>query len=155
MLRNTNMNTRTNLILACVGLVLAFSISMPSAMANLLVDPGFEANPLDTASNVLNNFVTYQGIWGAEAATITGVDGAVTPVEASTMLRMVDDGQTTTQTFQVTEVTSDAGLIDSGNANISLYAFYNADLPAALGGVYVSFFTGNTYGTLTGYIGNT
>ena len=151
------MNTRTTRLLACVGLALAFSASMPSARANLLVDPGFEANPLDTASNVLNFFVTYQGVWGVEAATITGIDGGVTPVQGVKMLRMTDDFQTTTQGFQATNVTSYAGLIDSGGATINMSALFNVDknTPAALAGVYVSFFTASNYGSLTTYIGNT
>ncbi len=40
------MNTRTNLILACAGLLLAITVSTPSAGANLLVDPGFDGYPL-------------------------------------------------------------------------------------------------------------
>ena len=151
------MNTRTNLTVACVGLALAFLISTPSARANLLVDPGFEANPLTTASNVLNFFATYQGQWGPEMATITGVDGGVTPPQGVKMLRMTDDGQTATQAFQATDVTAYAGIIDSGGATVSLSALFDAspNLSAALGGVYVSFFTASNYGSLTGYIGNT
>ena len=151
------MNTRTKFILACTGLLLAFAASTPSAWANLLVDPGFEANPLDTAYNVLNFFATYQGIWGVEAATITGVDGGVTPAQGVKMLRMVDDGQTTTQGFQDTDVTSYAALIDSGGATVNLSGLFNVDknVPAALAGIYVSFFTASNYGSLTTYIGNT
>ena len=150
------MNTRTNWILACAGLALAFAASAPAARANLLVDPGFEVNPLDTAYNVLNFFPTYQGIWGVEAATITGVDGGVTPAQGLKMLRMVDDGQAgTTQGMQVTDVTSYAALIDGGGATVNMSALFNANLPAALGGVYVSFFSANYYGSLTGFIGNT
>jgi hypothetical protein len=152
------MNTRTNWILACAGLALALAASAPVAQANLLVDPGFEVNPLDTAANVLNNFPVYQGIWGVEAATITGVDGGVTPFQGVKMLRMVDDGQGgTTQGMQVTDVTSYAALIDSGGATVNMSAMFDAhpNLSAALGGVYVSFFTANYYGSLTSFIGNT
>ena len=152
------MHTRTKWILACVGLALAFAASAPSARANLLVDPGFEVNPLDTAFNVLNNFPLYQGIWGVEAATITGADGGVTPFQGVKMLRMVDDGQAgTTQGMQVTDVTSYAALIDSGGATVNMSALFDAhqNLSAALGGVYVSFFTANYYGSLTSFIGNT
>ncbi len=151
------MNTRKNLILACVGLALAFSVSMPSARANLLVDPGFEANPLTTASNSLNFFATYQGVWGVEAATITGIDGGVTPAQGVKMLNMTDDGQTTTQGFQATDVTSYAALIDSGGATVNLSALFTTDAnpSAALAGVYVQFFTASNYGSLTTYIGNT
>jgi hypothetical protein len=152
------MDNRTKWILACAGLALVFAVSTPAARANLLVDPGFEVNPLDTAANVLNNFPLYQGIWGVEAATITGPDGGVTPFQGVKMLRMVDDGQGgTTQGMQVTDVTSYATLIDSGGATVNMSAMFDAhpNLSAALGGVYVSFFTANYYGSLTTYIGNT
>jgi hypothetical protein len=149
-------NIRTNVIRVCAGVLLAIAAATPSEGANLLVDPGFEANPLDTAANVLNDFPTYQGIWGVEAATITGVDGGVTPAAGLKMLRMVDDGQAgTTQGMQVTDVTSYAALIDSGGATVTMSALFDANLPAALGGVYVSFFTANYYGSLTSFIGNT
>jgi hypothetical protein len=151
------MNNRTKWILARAGLALAFAASTPAARANLLVDPGFEVNPLDTAFNVLNFFPTYQGIWGVEAATITGVDGGVTPAQGVKMLRMVDDGLVATQGFQVTDVSSYAALINSGGATVNLSGLFTAgpNVPAALGAVYVSFFSANYYGSLTGYIGNT
>jgi hypothetical protein len=125
----------------------------PLASANLLVDPGFESNPLTTDLNVLGNFVTYQGQWGPEAATITGVDGPITPAQGSKMLRMVNTGSYT-QAFQVTDVTSSAALIDSGGATVNLSALFNVDkaLTAALGGVSVSFFTASNYGSLTSFI---
>ncbi len=144
------MKTRTNRILACAGLVLAIAAFTPSAWANLLVDSGFEANPLETASNVLNDFPTYQGNWGVEAAAIVGVEGSVTPAEAVKMLRMVDDGLVTTQGFQVTDVTSYAALIDSGAGTVNLSALLNSHVSAAIGGVYVQFFSGPTYGSEIG-----
>jgi hypothetical protein len=126
-----------------------------SANANLLVDPGFELNPLDTATNVLNNFSTYQGIWGVENATIVTAENGVTPIQGVQMLHMDNTGSYT-QGFQVTDVTSYAALIDSGNAVVNMSAQFNVDkaVPAALGVLGVSFFTGNTYGTLTTYFTN-
>jgi hypothetical protein len=146
------MNTRTNWILACAGLALALAASAPSARANLLVDPGFESNPLDTAFNVLNNFPTYQGIWGVEAATITGVDGGVTPFQGVKMLRMVDDGAVTTQGMQVTDVSSYAAVINSGAATVNLGALFTAgpNVPAAGAGVVVQFFSAANYGSQIG-----
>ena len=83
------MNTRIHFHVAALSLgIAAFA---PAAGANLLIDPSFEANPLDTAANILGNFPAFQGVWGVEAATITGVDGGVTPALGSKMLRMVDD----------------------------------------------------------------
>jgi hypothetical protein len=139
---------RTHQMVACTVLMLAITGATMSARANLLVDPGFEANPLTTASNVLNFFPTYQGQWGQENATITGVDGGVTPAQGFKMLRMDNTGSYT-QTFQVTDVTSYAALIDSGGSTVNMSALFNVDknLAAALGGVGVSFFTTSTYGS--------
>jgi len=141
------MKTRTNLFVVFAGMLLAVVFCTPTAQAFLLVDPGFESNPLDTALNVLNNFPTYQGVWGVEMATITGVDGGVTPAQGVKMLNMADDGGGTTQGMQVTDLTTYAGLIDSGSAIINLSALFNANqnLPAAIGGVSMTFFTTSTY----------
>jgi hypothetical protein len=150
------MNTHAKLILTCAGLLLAIAAFTPSAEANLLVDPGFEANPLTTAANVLGNFPTYQGVWGVEAATITGAVGGVTPAQGVKMLSMTDDFISTTQSFQVSDVTSYAALIDSGGATVNLSVLLNSDknVLAANSGVYVSFFTANNYGSLTSTIGS-
>ncbi len=146
------MNTYANRRYARAGLLLALVAATPGAFANLLVDPGFELNPLDTAGNVLNNFTTYQGIWGVESAIITGAENGVTPPEGVKMLRMTDDGLIATQGFQVTDVTSYAGLIDSGNAIVSASALLNVDasVPAAIGGVTVMFFSAASYGSPIG-----
>ncbi len=146
------MTTRMKQTLGCMSLGLALATFTSSARANLLVDPGFEANPLTTASNVLNNFPTYQGQWGVESATITGVDGGVTPAQGTQMLRMTDDGLVATQAFQVTDVTVYAGLIDSGGATANLSALFNADknVPAAIASVYVQFFSASNYGSQIG-----
>lgn len=153
------MNTRSYRIVACTALAVAATVFAPSAQANLLVDPGFEVNPLTTYTNVLNNFAGYQGQWGVEVATITGVDGGVTPVEGVKMLRMTDDGLVATQGFQATDVTSYAALIDSGGAIVNLGALLNVDqnVPAASGGVTVLFFSAANWGSQIGspLIGNT
>jgi hypothetical protein len=135
--------------LMTISLLCAALISV-SAHANLLVDPGFESNPLTTATNVLNFFATYQGQWGQELSTIVTAENGITPYQLVNMLHMDYTGSYT-QTFQVTDVTSYAGLIDSGNAAVNLTAWFNIDkaVPAALGALGVSFFTGNSYGTLT------
>ncbi|HVP12072.1 MAG TPA: hypothetical protein VMV94_12900 [Phycisphaerae bacterium] len=146
------MKNRTNRTLTLAALVFTIVASAQSVRANLLVDPGFEVNQLDTAYNVLNFFSTYQGIWGVEAATISGVDNGVTPFQGVQMLRMVDDGLTATQGFQVTDVSSYATLIDSGGATVNLSALFNVDkaVPAAISAVYVQFFTGPSYGSQIG-----
>ncbi len=141
-----------NRLAVCVVVLAAVCLLVAPARANLLVDPGFEVNPLTSYLNVLNDFPTYQGQWGVESATITGVDGGVSPSEGSQMLRMTDDGLVTTQAFQVTDVTAYAGLIDSGAGIVTLSALLNVDsnVPAAIGGVTVLFFSAANFGSQIG-----
>jgi hypothetical protein len=148
------MNTRTNLSALFAATLLA--IASQQAQANLLLDPGFESGTVTTAANVLGNFPVYQGQWGQELASDTGPDGGVTPFQGLLMHSMSDAGGVATQTFQVMDVTAYSALINSGSATVNMSAMFDANqnLPAAIGGVSVSFFTGNTYGTLTSFISN-
>ena len=138
-------NTRINLIVACAGLSLSIAAFAPSAHANLIVDPSFESNALTTDVNVLGNFPGFQGVWGQELSTITGPDDGVIPAAGVKQLRMAWTGSYT-QAFQPIDVTASAGLIDSGGAAVNMNALYNANVPAALGAIYVSFFTTRTAG---------
>ncbi len=144
------MNTRTNLTIVIAGLLLGIATVPSSVFANLLVDPGFESGVVTTAANVLGNFPVYQGQWGPEVGTEIGPNGGVTPFQGVMMLSMSDDGLTATQTFQSTDVSAYSALINSGGATVNMTAMFDADqnVPAAIGGVAVSFFSGNTYGTL-------
>lgn len=146
------MFSRTNRILTAVAVAAAFALAGPAAWANLLVDPGFEVNALTNYANVLTDFTTYQGVWGVENGLITGAENGVTPPEGVQMLRMDDDGLVTTQGFQVTDVTSYAGPIDAGSGVVTLTALFNVDthVPAALGGVYIQFFSASNYGSQIG-----
>ena len=150
--KERDMRTRTNWILAGAGLALAFAVCTPAARANILVDPGFEVNPLDTAFNVLTNFPTYQGVWGVEVATVVGAENGVTPAQGVKMLRMADDGNVTTQGFQTTDVTSYGAAISTGSATVNLSAQFNVDkgVPAAVAGIFVQFFSAASYGSQIG-----
>lgn len=44
-------------------LVACKAFMTPSAQAHILVDPGFETNPLPTATHVLNRFSTHDSRW--------------------------------------------------------------------------------------------
>lgn len=80
-----------------------FLVLSGSPVMALLVDPGFENNPLSTNIVVLGGFVP--DVWGVEAATIyTGTENGVTPAEGVNMLRMTDDFLVGTQAFQITDV---------------------------------------------------
>jgi hypothetical protein len=147
-----NMFAKQSQFVASAVFWLVVAAPLAPAWANLLVDPGFESNPLTSYVNVLNDFTTYQGIWGAEVGTITGVDNGVTPAQAAQMLRMDSDGLITTQGFQVTDVSSYAGAIDAGAAIASLSALFNTDMhvPAAQAAVYLQFFSAANYGSQIG-----
>ncbi len=142
-------NRTAGIVLFCAVMLLSLG---SSAQANLLNDPGFESNPLTTANNVLNNFVAFQGIWGVEAATITGIDGGVTPAQGTKMLRMVDDGISWTQGFQITDVTSYAAAIDSGGSTLSAGALYTTGpaLSGAISNISVLFFSAANWGSQIG-----
>lgn len=123
-----------------------------AAQANILTDPGFEVNPLDDIITVLNDFTTYQGVWGTEVGLITGVDGGIVPFQGSLMLRMDDDGGVTTQTLQMVDVSSYAALIDSGLAVVEASAWFNA-APGFLGGqggVGVGYYSAANFGSNIG-----
>ena len=142
--------------LMLISLFVCMAFITVSAKANLLVDPGFEANPLTGYTNVLTNFPGFQGVWGQENSTITGAEFTVTPIQGTKMLRMENTGSYT-QTFQVTDVTSYAAVIDAGGATVNINALFDANpkIAAALGGIGVSFFTASNYGSLTTSITNT
>lgn len=123
--------------------VLALLCAGASAQ-NLLLNPGFEINSLTSYSNVLNNFTAFQGQWGVESATITLATGGVTPFELTHMLSMTNDGNTTTQAVQATDVTAYASLIDSGTATASFNSLFNAadGLPLPSAAVLLHYYTG-------------
>ena len=131
----------------CQVSALAVSLTLQGVQAraqgpNLLVDPSFENNPLESAHNVLNYFEQYQGFWGPEEGSIVSQIGPVIPPDGTKMLQMWDDGGVTTAVFQVTDVRNYAALIDSGVATISLSSLFDADpgIPAAVGVVLIQFY---------------
>lgn len=140
-------STTASTLLRASLLVSVAAVSGDALGANLLTDPGFESNAVTSAFNSLNDFPTYQGVWGQENSTIVGVDGGVVPASGLRQLRMDISGGVTTQAFQTVDVTSFAGLIDSNNAILNASALFNSNAQAALGGVYIQYFTGNSYGT--------
>jgi len=136
-------------ITSAAALLAAMSMTQGAAASNLLSNPGFEVNSITTAANSLGNFPGFQGVWGQENSTIVGVD-AVSPASGAAQLRMDLTGGVTTQAFQTVDVTSFAALIDSGGATLNAGALFNSNAQAAIGGVYISYFTANNYGSLFG-----
>jgi len=130
-------------VVAALALSLTLHVVPVQAQGpNLLVDPGFENNPLESAHNVLNYFEQYQGFWGPEEGSIVSQIGPVIPPEGTKMLQMRDDGGVTTAVFQVTDVRNYATLIDSGEATVWLSSHFDADpgIPAAVGVVLIQFY---------------
>lgn len=140
-----------NRVRAIAGVLLALGLTA-DVQANMLVDPGYESNPLTTATNVLTNFSGFEGDWGVENALIVGAENGVTPIEGVKMLRMDDDGNVTTQGFQTTDISSLASFVDAGTATVTLDALFNVDahVQAAAAGVYIQFFSANNYGSQIG-----
>lgn len=122
----------------------------------VLTNPGFETPTTTSASNVLNNFPGFAGVWGPEMGSITTATLGVTPFAGSRMLRMTDDGLTYTQTFQAIDVTSFSGLINSGQAQLTASAWLNTNggYTGAFALVNVMYFSGPAWGTMTGNSGN-
>ncbi len=139
-----NLSTSVRLALTLT----AAAIASPAAHGvNLVTDPGYEANALTTAANSLNNFPGFQGVWGQENSIIVGANANSTPLQGVLQLQMDVTGGVTTQAFQTIDVSAYAGIIDSNSAVLNASAYFNANLAAAVGGVYIQYFTGNTYGT--------
>ena len=129
--------------------LLALALAASSAQANLLVDPGFESNPLTPIGNVLNPPTMPTGVWGHESSAITGSVGAVSPSSGLQMLSMTNAGAVSTQAVQAVNVSSFSGLINGG-ANFTLSADFNAAQPGAIGGLLMQFFSGGGYGSQIG-----
>ena len=102
--------------------------------ADVLVDGGFENNPLGVG----------YGVWRAENAAITGTDNGVGPRTGSKMLRMnYDPPGSATQAWQATDISEYADIVDAENATVIMTGFFNvpADVSAARASLSVSFFS--------------
>ena len=120
--------------------ILALFCAATTAQANLIIDPGFENNPLYGFFDVLTN-LSNTGRWGAEAATISLATGGVTPPEGTHMLSMTGSGGTY-QTAQVTDASSYAA-----GSIVNLSALFNTtkSVSSAGTGVIVTFLNGNDF----------
>jgi hypothetical protein len=132
--------------------LISMALITVSASANLLIDSGFETNPLTTYTNVLGNFPGYVGQWGDEVSSIVTAENGITPFQGVRMLRMDDDGISWTQTFQSTDVSAFAATIDAGGVGINAIGQFNAhpNLSAALSNITVSFFSAANFGSQIG-----
>ena len=137
----------TAFLLALLG---ASGSVQAATSVNLLGDPGFDVNPLQDFTTVLNNFAAQQGKWGSEVGTIvtgTSSDGVV-PNSAPSMLSMTNaDGGVTTQTAQVIDVTAFAAAINAGDATFDLEAMFTTGkgYSGADAGIVAMFFMNSSY----------
>ena len=139
-----------NTVTANARLIPLTTLPGAAGSVNLINDGGFESLPLTTAADVLNNFTP--GVWGAEQAiVIPFTNNGVTPFAGGKMLREINDGGVTTQTFQAMNVSSYASLISTGTAMVNMNAFFNVGFGAAtapVGAIGVSFHTSNTFSSM-------
>jgi hypothetical protein len=141
--------------LAAIGAA-TLSLTVVGSAQAVLTNGGFETPTTTSASNVLNNFPGFAGIWGPEMGSITTATMGVTPFQGSRMLQMTDDGLSYTQTFQAIDVTSFGGLINAGQAQMTASAWLNTNggYTGAFGVVNVMYFSGPTWGSMIGNSGN-
>jgi hypothetical protein len=137
--------------------VAALLLGASTVSANLLTDPGFEANALLPGVGVLTNIPGNAGVWGTENANIVGTTGGVSPAGGVKMLQMLDDQISYTQGWQAVDVSGSAAQIDAGLMGYTASALYNVDssVPAALAGTAVSFVDSTgVWGNFTGPSGS-
>ncbi|MEY3144168.1 MAG: hypothetical protein RLY21_2661 [Planctomycetota bacterium] len=134
----------------------ALSLGLAGSAHAVLTNPSFETPTTTAAGNVLTNFPGFAGIWGPEVGSITTATMGVTPFAGSRMLQMTDDGLTYTQTFQAIDVTGYSGMINAGQAQLTASAWLNTNggYTGAFGLVNVMYFSGSTWGSMTGNSGS-
>jgi len=138
---------KTKLAAVSYSLFAIFCTVSSAHAANLLLDPSFENNVAPFFINTaLSDFPTYQGQWWAEAATVVPTTGSITPPDGSYMLRITGNAPYD-QAGQLTDVSSYAALINSGNATINLSALFNVPdgVSGAHAAVEISYFTSANY----------
>lgn len=130
--RAGDQDSKVRRLIAALGL--AAALATPAAAQNLLGNPSFESNVLQSHTTILNNFALWQGTWGVDAASsqIVTAQGCVTAPHASRMLRLGESVGAATSAWQVTDVGSMFRFIDTGLGRIDLRAQYNTvNVPAA------------------------
>jgi hypothetical protein len=96
---------------------------------NLLVDPGFEEGLHSVGTPVIPDS---PGFWHSDLAFLKGAENGITPPEGSAMLRCdatgpfgAGGGSIGCEVFQILDVSSYAGVIDSGTASVAAEALFN------------------------------
>jgi hypothetical protein len=131
------MNSRVHLLFSLAITLLFVAAAAPPAGASLLVDPEFDGTPalLPMGSVFPPSGSSVYGNWGAENGAIVTAQDSVTPLTATTMLAEYTGSPNYTQTAQVTDVSA-----FSPGSTYTLSAYFNANVPAALAYVNMSFY---------------
>jgi len=108
------------------------STALAYTTPNLIVDPGFESNPMIGYGLVLGPPYT-TGVWSAENGLITGPASGITPADGVKMLELSDDGLVATQSFQLVDVTAYSTDISAGIVTVDASAAYNVPQDVATG----------------------
>ncbi len=139
-----------------------FLMSVISANANLITNPGFETNEVTYISGhpgVPNDY----GDWGGDYSGIVSSENGITPAEGSNMLRFLSTGNmygstlTASEIYQLIDVSDYLGMIQSGSAVASASALFNRvqldDQTDSSFGLSIMAYSGNVSDfTTTGYI---
>lgn len=119
-----------------------------------LIDGGFDINPLTTLNVVIGGPTFTYGVWGQESSTLSTGVGPNLPNTFPNMLSMTNGNNSgvATQTGQAMDVSFGpiAAMIATGTATFSYSALFNADTAGPVGGLSMSFFSGNSFATSIG-----
>ncbi len=114
------------LLIRRVAAALIVAAATSGALANLLVDAGFEDPNIaigDFGQVVGPPFSP--GFWGAEQGNKTTAENGLTPLEGTSMLHLSKRSDEQTQAWQAVDLSGFAAFIDSGNAVATFGASYN------------------------------
>ena len=143
--------------------IFAIAVGTATASAHPLVNPGFDVPPIPPGlpailPGAVGNFGLVvgppfdDGFWGAENSSIVATGSGVTPLSASYMLEMMDDGLAHTQAWQVVNVAGDLPL----NPYVGLSAWFTVSNngSGSVAGVQMrTFATGAVWPTSSGIWG--
>ncbi len=132
----------------------ALLLGCTAAAQAQLVDGGFDINPLTTLNVVIGGPTFVYGVWGQESSTLSTGVGPNLPNTFPNMLSMTNGNNSgvATQTGQAMDVSFGvpAAMIATGTATFSYSALFNADTAGPVGGLSMSFFSGNSFATSIG-----
>lgn len=112
------------------GLFLCFLLTGVASAANLCLNPGFET-PEGTSIIGFPGVPSAFGDWGGDQSQIVGPENGITPRDGTAMLRFDATGNsadpllTTSQVYQLVDVSTFSAQISAGLATAELTAWFN------------------------------